>query len=520
MKKFILTVAVLAGLSLPAAAQIRVGDGQLSGSFETNSIYYFKDEKLGDYPEDHFGTNNYIKADYTYGRFSAGIQGEGYFPALKGYDSRYTGFNVMSKYIQWQDDNFNVLVGDIYDQYGSGLIFRSFEDRALGFNNSIEGVSGMYRFGNYVTVKGMYGRPRIYMSHAGSWVRGADLNVSLSDIFKMPLANLSLEGSYVNRYEALDKDENINYQDIMPSPNVNMYSGRLNFDYKGFTARGEYVAKSADLLSNGMEAKKGSAILAELGYNYKRLALLASFRSLDNMNTVLSIYQNGIGNVLNYIPALTRQYTYQLANLNPYQAIADGEIGGQFDAFYSYRSKTARERYWNFHVNFSTYFGKQTSDHNSQLLWRDINFDIERQWSKSLKTTFLFSRQEWNPTKGYSNMIYTSNIFVGDITYKFNKRNSLRVELQYLYSKDYEKDWIAANVEYNMAPRWSFFVGDMYNIGDTKIHYYNVGFSYTKSRTRIQLSYARNREGLVCSGGVCRLTPAFTGINLMLTTSF
>ena len=53
-------------------------------------------------------------------------------------------------------------VGDIFDQFGSGLIFRSFEDRQLGFNNSIEGVQGIYRFGDYVEVKGMYGRPRLY----------------------------------------------------------------------------------------------------------------------------------------------------------------------------------------------------------------------------------------------------------------------------------------------------------------------------------------------------------------------
>ena len=60
----------------------------------------------------------------------------------------------------------------------------------------------------------------------------------------------------------------------------------------------------------------------------------------------------------------------------------------------------------------------------------------------------------------------------------------------------------------------------MYNNGETDIHYYNGGFSYTRNRTRLQLSYGRNRAGYLCSGGVCRHTPAYTGVNLMLTSSF
>ena len=83
-----------------------------------------------------------------------------------------------------------------------------------------------------------------------------------------------------------------------------------------------------------------------------------------------------------------------------------------------------------------------------------------------------------------------------------------------------EGDWIAALLEFSVAPRWSFFASDMYNAGMTKIHYYSGGVSYSRSRTRIQLSYGRNRAGYICSGGVCRYSPAYTGVNLLITTSF
>ena len=39
--------------------------GYLTGSFETNTIYYKDDSKTkAESPEDHFGSNNYLKLDY------------------------------------------------------------------------------------------------------------------------------------------------------------------------------------------------------------------------------------------------------------------------------------------------------------------------------------------------------------------------------------------------------------------------------------------------------------------------
>jgi hypothetical protein len=221
-----------------------------------------------------------------------------------------------------------------------------------------------------------------------------------------------------------------------------------------------------------------------------------------------------------------------LANLNPYQVNAEGEIGGQADFYYSYRSPSNRYRYWNLHLNYSTYYTlhkSQSKSGNNELLWQDINFDVERQWGKKLKTTFLYSFQEWNPYHGAHHRTYVSNIFVADVQYKFDRKKSLRAEAQYLLSGEYEGDWVAGLVEFNMAPRWSVFVSDMYNLGrtdkngvykGTKKNYYSIGGSYTIKRTRIQLSYGRNRAGYICSGGVCRYSPEYNGINIAVTSSF
>lgn len=107
-KLFGLALALLATLAV--SAQVRVGEGQLSGSFESNSIYYQDDSGLGaagTAPDDRFGSNNYMKLDYMNGRFSAGLQIDAYLPALQGYEiGQQPGayhFYLSSKYIQWQD---------------------------------------------------------------------------------------------------------------------------------------------------------------------------------------------------------------------------------------------------------------------------------------------------------------------------------------------------------------------------------------------------------------------------------
>ena len=456
--------------------------------------------------------------------------------------------------MQWRDKNFEILVGDIYDQFGNGLIFRSFEDRQLGLNNSLEGVRAAYSFGRYVTLKGMYGRPRLYSEYSKTWVRGADLSVSLADIIKASAITWNIEGSYVNRFQSMHQapehlfeyDELAGvfnpetgetyyptyYESYGIKPNLNMYSGRMNFGWNGLTVNGEYVHKSKDLTHpSSTSTTKGWAALGEIGYSYKTFSVMGTFRALSGMVTMIDIYEPSAsainqcgGNTINYLPALTRQYTYMLTNLNPYQVNGNGELGGQIDLCYSYRSKTNRYSYWNFHVNFSTFYSLNKLPYlgNKRMLyWRDINFDVERQWNKKWKSTLLYSFQD--------NRDKQAHIFVGDVTHKFNRKTSLRFEVQYLLSGDdksewdgmhSEGDWVAGLIEFSLAPHWSFYVQDMYNIGQSKTHYYNGGFSFTHNRTRVQLSYGRNRAGYICSGGVCRYSPAYTGVNLVLTSSF
>ena len=174
------------------------------------------------------------------------------------------------------------------------------------------------------------------------------------------------------------------------------------------------------------------------------------------------------------------------------------------------------------HANFSTYhtIAEEGTFKSGNLLFRDISVDVEKQWTKKFKSTLLWSYQEFTPSYGASRTTWLSNIMVADLLYKYNSSLAARMELQYLVTFEDQKDWMAAQLEVSFAPHWSVFVSDMYNHGSSKMHYYNAGASSSYRWIRIAAGYGRYRSGFICSGGVCRQIPAYTGANLTLTASF
>ena len=44
------------------------------------------------------------------------------------------------RYATYSIDNLEITAGNYYDQLGSGLIFRSYEEKGLGIDNAMDGV--------------------------------------------------------------------------------------------------------------------------------------------------------------------------------------------------------------------------------------------------------------------------------------------------------------------------------------------------------------------------------------------
>lgn len=523
MKKLFVIFGIVSSLAMSAQDK-----GYLTGSFETSDHIYVQDEKNKFTPDDdRFGSNNYVKLDYYNGNFSAGLQLEGYYPSLIGYPGDLHDYALSNMYVNWTDENFQITAGTFYDQFGSGLLFRSWEDRLLGLNNAIMGARFAYNFEDKVAFKAFWGTPRLGMEFSSTQLRGADISVSLSNLIGLDDILLSLEGSVLNKYAPISIDA----EEAGGKPNSIGYSGRLNFDWNGFFLKGEYVDLGKKLVA--LTPKHGNAQLVELGYNGRGLGVTLTGRRLEWMGQNITSKSLSTANLISYVPAMSTQYTYMLTTLHPYNpqvgdessfTFNSGEIGGQLDAFYNFRRGTALggKRGMKVHANFATYFtlAQEGSAKPGNLLFRDLSFDVEKQWTKQFKMVLLYSMQEYSPMYGANKTTWLSNIVVADLLYKWTSAFSTRLELQYLTTHEDKKDWMAALLEVNFAPHWSVWGSDMYNHGSTKMHYYNFGVSYTKGRTRLAGGYGRYKDGYICSGGVCRQIPQYTGANFSITTSF
>ncbi len=525
MKKNIISTYLTICIILIATKSI-YAQGSLSGSFESNAIYYLNDSKPGIVaPDDRTGSNNYFKLDYRYRKFIAGVQYEAYLPVLQGLPSTLRNSGLVFKYASFQDSTFSVTAGDFYEQFGNGLIFRAYEERAIGLNTSVEGVRLAYSFRNLIHVKGIAGRPREFMDKSASNVKAASLSVDIASLLKLENSTADAGVNIINRYVSYAGQEPVN-------PNVQAYSFNINWNINAFSFQGEYAYKSKDnSVYSGNRNKDGSALLLEVGYNKPGFGSLLTLRRLEYMNFGTTRGITGIGRDLNYLPALTKQHNYLLAMLNPHNTMGNEETGGQLDIQYHLKqgSLFGGKHGTQLSVNASIYYNLRGDAVNgytfftpgSTKYFRDINIDIEKRLSASVLAHLFYASQQFNPIViGKENSLYSSHIIAGDLQRQLQGERSFRLELQHLWSRNYLKNWAAALVEFYASPAFTCFIGDMYNYGDSNIHYYRLGGSYTFSRTRIGLNYGRNREGLICAGGVCLYMPAYTGLNLSITSSF
>ena len=114
------------------------------GAFESSGVYYSQNESK-DF-EKKFKSNNYFNLNYLIGnRWKFDLQLESYLPGrLQNFSDNLEDTYLSTLSINYKTKKFDFSVGSIYEQFGSGLILRTWEDRQLGINNSIWGVRTSY----------------------------------------------------------------------------------------------------------------------------------------------------------------------------------------------------------------------------------------------------------------------------------------------------------------------------------------------------------------------------------------
>ena len=543
-----------------------LNSGNISGNFQLDAQYYQKDSLIGapDVPEQML-MNAFANIIYTNGKFSTGLRYESYRNPMLGFDNRYKGSGIAYRYATYNSDEFEITLGNYYEQFGNGLIFRSYEERNLGIDNAMDGIRIKYIPVNGITFKGIIGTQRYFWEEGPGILRGGDLELSLNDIFSCMNENktrINLGGSVLSKYQTEEEilfDATKKYN--LPE-NVSAVAGRINVSRGKIMFDAEYAYKSMDPNSqNNYIYRHGEALFISTAYSQKGLGIILSAKRIDNMSFKSKRTENGNMLNINYLPALTKQHAYSLSAMFPYATQPNGEMGIQGEVVYTIPKNTILGGKYGTEIKLN--FSRATSIENDttglnikdyqggtkgytsnffkfgdELYFQDFNLEIVKKINSKLKGNLSYVNLTYNKAviEGHpGSPDVKANIVIADITYKLTSLKSIRLEVQHLTStgdlNDTEnpadgekKNWIMGMIEYSIAPYWFFSAMDMYNYGndniDKRIHYYNIGLAFNKNSNRIQLSYGKQREGILCVGGVCRLVPAANGFSITLTSSF
>lgn len=551
MKNWILGVCVLSGTFSSFGQSGALGN--ISGYMETNFQYLNSDSLIGaTQPAEKSLMNTYMNVFYSGTHFKAGVRFESYLPRIQGYPNRFDGTGLGMRYVGYSNDYIDITLGHFYEQFGSGTIFRIYEDRNLGYDNAMDGARVILRPYKGVQIKGVYGNERYSFQDgrvvkASGVTRGVDVEFGLNQL--LPRLDsvglrLTLGGSFVSKYE---KDNNEQY--VLPE-NVGSYGGRFSAGYKKFTLSGEYTHKENDPSDDNLYIyNSGHAALVNLGYSQKGFGVLVSAKSVDNMSFRADRTKGLADLFINYLPALNKTHTYNLvATLYPYATRPLGEVAFQGEVFYTIPKGKGGGKYGiPINVNFSTaylpiqhrggfdqtdssrvFYKGNAFDKSDSLLWRDINANITYKFNKSLYIIASYFNITLNNdvskvTEDAKGMIM-SHIGVAEIGWKINKKHNLRSEVQLLFTEKDKGNWATVVLEYTVSPNWFIGFMDQYNYGnsngDLRLHYIIGTLGWVHESTRIMASYGRQRAGLFCVGGVCRFVPANNGLTLTLSHTF
>jgi hypothetical protein len=552
MKK--LLAFALVGICFCSTSIAQKDLGELSGNISSYFQYLLNDSTIGaTQPTEKGLINSFANVNYRIKGFNAGLRVESYLPRIQGYPDRFDGTGIGYRYIGYSNDFVDVTLGNFYDQFGSGMLFRAWESNTIGYDNEMDGIRLAVHPYKGITIKGVYGRQRFAFQNgkvvkSDGITRGFDADFNFKTIFpklEKSKFSFSMGGSFVSKFQKAN-DPVLN----LPQ-NVGAYGGRMRFGYAGFFAEGEYVMKEADPSSdNKYIYNKGSGLLINMGYSRKGLGILLQAKSVDNMSYRSDRTKDLQDLYINYLPSLTKTHTYNLvATLYPYTTQPLGEVAFQGDVIYTIPrgTKIGGKYGTNIALNFSTAY--QPVHHTSGILpndssrvtykavpfdksnlkfWQDFNVTITRKFNKLFKMKLSYFNIQLNnnivEVSTQAHGIINSHIVVADLLFQINNKHSIRTELQGLFTKDDRGGWTTFVIEYTVSPHWYVSIMDQYNYGNpikadrTNYLYGSVG--YIRGSSRISVSYGRQRAGLFCVGGICRYVPASNGLTISFTQSF
>lgn len=522
-----------------------IAQGSFFGGLQMNNYFYIYDRDIiqsgiPQYENLKSSTDSWLNLNYTNNDFNldAGLRLDLYLNSnLHTRTTAYSAQGLATFYIRKriQAVNMEITGGYFYDQFGSGVVFRAYEDRSLGIDNSVLGVHIKYEPIKYLRIKAFAGVQKFRLSLHKPIIKGVNLESDfrikkkVQFIPGVSLVNRTIDQETMNaivaEIELYPEEER-----FVPKYNTFAYNVYNTLNVGNFSWYIEYAGKTSEAtrdLDDQLKDRIGHVLLSSINYSLKGFGASLQFRRTENFQFRTSPNERLLRGRVSFMPPINRQNSVRLAaryNAAPQEI---SEMGTSLDITLKPFKKLIITLNYSEIGGLNKRFIAEPNPYFRET-YADFNFRLSKKIKLDLGYQVLLYNQKFYEGEAYTSdqRAVVAHTYFSELVYRINRKHSLRVELQQTFTdEDYGK-WIYGLVEYNLAPWLSLSVSDMYNYDPNKgrvdkaIHYYSAFAGFTYKSNVFNLAYVRQVEGIVCTGGVCRYEPAFNGVQFSINTTF
>ncbi len=533
----LLLIPFCVGIKLSAQDQ-----AVLTGLWQINANAFLEDQAIGatntpQYDHQLFGADSWLDLNYQYKGFDLSMRLDAFYNSnLLNPTASYSDQGIGRWHIKKRVGSLDIGVGYLYDQIGSGLIFRAYEERPLLIDNALYGISGSYHWNDVMRMKAFAGKQKNLFETYQSFLKGVSIEAYL---------NFGKEGrmTFVPGLGMLNKtwsDDQISQlinsvNTYTPVDSVGLFYNSWAYTLYSTLSLGplvwyvEAAFKENDVYFDSEAPRSlytgeaslgrfrndpGSVYYTSIALGFHGIGVTIELKQTKNFTFRADPFTTLNRGLINYLPPMSRINSYRLKSryIPATQEISERAI--QMELRYALSKKWKIVQFFS---NITTIDGA--------LLYREFDHEIIFRRSRFQQWSLGVQSQHYNQAvfEGKSGVPLVKTVIPYlQIFQRLANRRSLRFEAQFMSTQQDFGSWVFALLEYNIAPKWSFALSDMYNINPKKtedLHYPRIDVVFNKDANRFSLSFVKQVEGVVCAGGICRLEPAFSGIKFSLIST-
>ncbi len=474
VKALLETAAPAVSVRAPSSAGVATASDRFEYSYDTDTRREI--------------VENWLDVAYTFGNLRTGILLNSRAPSEEGVREN----KIAHRFVSFDRGDFNVRAGHFYGLFGRGLIFNAYEDRTVRIDTRLDGL----------IVSGHGPRWRATAFSGTPLAREVDIR-GLDGQYELPgLLRLGVSGLTFRPDDYVAPDGKVNREWAAGVRASRHFSGGDFYVEGAWKNRYDFLADTGTY-----DQSYGNAFYGNLNLYHGPWSV--SWETMDYDHFAVLDRADG-KTTLNRPPALARELTWTLLNRAPHNLNPDNEQGNNLDVIYHAGP-------WDLSAT-GAHLENQAGATVYDLAYGEVKRDTGGPWA-------------WRGGFAYQENEGRRQTVVGELIWRKSPAVSwtLQAEQQHVrlgggpgFSLGaYDVQWFKLELE--TPPHWALVAmletnnkyPEQRGPSEKEGPFPAGQVTYTFSDGgNFNIWFGQRQEGFLCSGGVCKFEPAFTGVEM------